>query len=527
MPITDPITQGLAMGWKHLNGSGFTEDQTLEADVVIIGSGAGGGTALEILTKAGLNVIIVEAGPLKSSKDFDMEERNAYPNLYQQSAAMKTADNAIAMLQGRAVGGSTTINWTTSIRTPSNTLDFWQSEKSITGLSDQELTPWFEEMEKRLNIKTWNYPPNQNNHVLQKGCEKLGWNFSKVKRNVKGCNNAGYCGMGCPINAKQSMLVTTIPSALNNGATLLSQVKAVKFDHAKDKIYSVKALALNENAKPTGITVSLKAKHFILAGGAIHTPVLMLRSEAVDPYNLLGKRTFLHPSTLCAAEFDHNIKAHSGAPQSIISDEFLWPSHKQNHLGYKLEVPPVHPMMLASTSLGFGEEHAKFMSRFNHLQACIALIRDGFHEESQGGEVKLTKSGFEVDYPINNMLWQTVRCSYLSMAEIQFAAGAKRILPINDGMTFLNTWAKAKEAILQMELSPRKTVIGSAHIMGGCPMGNDRQMAMVDCFGRSHYLENLSIMDGSLFPSSLGANPQLTIYAITARNATKLANDLS
>ena len=152
MAIEDPIVTGLNSGWAHVNASQLTAKQTFEADVVIVGSGAGGGTAAEILTNAGLSVIIVEGGPLKSSQSFNMEERRAYPDLYQQAAGMKTTDKAIGIFQGRAVGGSTTINWTTSIRTPKPALDYWATDKAVKGLSRSELDPWFEKMEQRLNI---------------------------------------------------------------------------------------------------------------------------------------------------------------------------------------------------------------------------------------------------------------------------------------------------------------------------------------------------------------------------------------
>lgn len=169
MAIIDPIVTGLNSGWLHTDASQLQENQQFEADVVIVGTGAGGGVAAEILTQAGLSVIMIEAGPLKSSSDFNMEERVAYPNLYQQAAAMKTADKAIGIFQGRAVGGSTTINWTTSIRTPKEALAFWAQHKSVAGLDPEALAPWFEQMEQRLNIHEWNYEPNRNNGALKQG----------------------------------------------------------------------------------------------------------------------------------------------------------------------------------------------------------------------------------------------------------------------------------------------------------------------------------------------------------------------
>ncbi len=527
MAIEDPIVTGLNSGWAHINAGQLTENQTLEADVVIVGSGAGGGTAAEILTKAGLSVIIVEGGPLKSSKDFVMEERRAYPDLYQQAAGMKTTDKAIGIFQGRAVGGSTTVNWTTSIRTPEPALAYWASDKSVQGLSKAELTPWFEQMEQRLNISEWSFDPNRNNAALKEGCEQLGWDYTVIKRNVKGCWNTGYCGMGCPVNAKQSMLVTTIPAALEGGATLVSQAKVMKLEHHKDKIYALKAQAVDGNMRPLAVEIVFKAKHYILAAGAIHTPTIMLRSKLPDPYEIIGKRTFLHPTLLSGAMFTDPINGHSGAPQSIYSDEFVWKNGADGELGYKLEVPPIHPILIASKTIGYGKSHAELMANFNQLQVTIALVRDGYHENSPGGEVKLTEHGSTLDYPLTDAFWRAARRAYASMAELQFAAGANKVLPISEGMPYLGNWSEAKKAIAEMELAPLKTVVASAHVMGGCPLGEDLKMSMVNSYGESHYFENLSVMDGSIFPTSLGANPQLSIYGITARNATRLAEKLT
>lgn len=527
MAIPDPIVEGLASGWHHIDGSHLDAPTTLEADVVIVGSGAGGGVSAEILTQAGLSVIIIEAGPLKSSESFNMEERRAYPNLYQQAASMKTKDKAIGIFQGRAVGGSTTINWTTSIRTPDEALRFWAAEKSVSGLTSETLAPWFEQMEQRLNISEWAIEPNNNNLALKRGCEALGWQHTVIKRNVAGCWNTGYCGMGCPVNAKQSMLVTTIPAALSQGATLVSRVKVTKIEHHKQQVFALKAQALNDTLTPTGVEVLFKAKHYILSAGAIHTPTLMLRSKLPDPYQLIGKRTFLHPTLLSGALFNDAINGHSGAPQSIYSDQFVWQNGASGELGYKLEVPPIHPVLIASKTLGYGQSHAQLMAEFNQLQVTIALVRDGYHHDSQGGQVQLTDNGFNLDYPLNEAFWGAARRAFASMAELQFAAGAKQVLPMSEGMGLLSSWAEAKQAIAEMPLAPLKTIVASAHVMGGCPMGEDPAMAMVNSQGQSHYFDNLSVMDGSIFPTSLGANPQLSIYAITAKNATALAQRLT
>jgi choline dehydrogenase-like flavoprotein len=248
--MIDPIRAGLAAGWKHIDASTLARSQEIEADVVIVGTGAGGGVTADILSEAGLKVVLVEEGPLRSSTDFRMREAEAYPDLYQESAARKTADKAINILQGRCVGGSTTVNWTSSFRTPPAVLDVWQRQFGLQQLSVEAMAPWFALMEHKLSVRAWETPPNPNNRILVAGAEKVGIPVGAIKRNVKGCWNLGYCGMGCPTNAKQSMLVTTIPAALERGATLYTRLRADRLRYAGNRVSALDCLALQADGVP-------------------------------------------------------------------------------------------------------------------------------------------------------------------------------------------------------------------------------------------------------------------------------------
>ncbi|GLP95781.1 GMC family oxidoreductase [Paraferrimonas sedimenticola] len=524
--IPDPYLAGIESGWQCINADTLADKTQLTAEVVVIGSGAGGASAAQALSEAGFDVLIVEAGGLKRSEDFQLEERQAYPDLYQQSAAMTNRQQSVGIMQGRSVGGSTTVNWTTSIRTPTATLDYWAEHHKVKGLSPQTLTPYFEAAEARLSIKPWPVPPNPNNRVLRDGCQQLGWQTTVISRNVKGCWNLGYCGLGCPVNAKQSMLLTSIPAALDNGARLLSQAEAWQLKAKDGVITSLSVRVMNSARRDSGKRLTLKAQHFVLAGGAINTPALLLRSELEDPHAILGKGTCLHPSLISAAIFDEPIKAHAGAPQSIYSDQFLWPEDPQQ-LGFKLEAAPLHPVLLASKSFGFGQFHADLMKRFNQLQACIALVRDGFGADTPSGQVRLDEFGQpHLDYPLNPNFWDAAKRAFLAMAELQFAGGAKQVLPIHDGMPMLNSWSEARRVIQSTELQALHTQVASAHVMGGCPMSEDPNLGWVNSLGESHYYNNLNVFDGSLFPTSLGANPQLSIYGVVGYQVEALIQKL-
>jgi choline dehydrogenase-like flavoprotein len=523
--IPDPIAAGLASGWKVIDGASLQGERVFEADVVIVGSGAGGGVTAETLALAGLSVIIVEEGALKSSSHFKMREAEAYPALYQESAARKTRDKAINILQGRTVGGSTTVNWTSSFRTPTPTLNYWQQHFGLKEYSAEALAPSFLMMEQRLNVSTWLAPPNENNDLLKRGAAVLGIPAAAIMRNVRGCWNLGYCGMGCPTNAKQSMLVTTIPSALNHGATLLTHMRAMRFRFKGDAIDRLECDAMDATGlAASGARVTVRAKHFVLAGGAINSPGLLMRSNAPDPHGLLGKRTFLHPTVISAALFEQRVEGYAGAPQTIYTDHFLDVAPIDGPIGYKIEAPPLHPLLLSTTMAGFGEPHAQLMRQFPHAHGLLALLRDGFHAEAPGGSVSLRDDGSpQLDYPLTGFIWDGVKRALLSMAEIQFAAGAKSVQPVHELAIAYTSWAQAKAGIAALAYKEHITRVVSAHVMGGCTMSDDERLGVVGADGRYHGVRNLSVHDGSLFPTSIGANPQLSIYGITARLAGRLA----
>ncbi|GGY20705.1 GMC family oxidoreductase [Paludibacterium paludis] len=524
--LPDPYHAPAAGAWRIVDGATLDKDLPLTADAVVIGSGAGGGTMAERLALAGLKVILVEEGGLKTSREFLLREREAYPSLYQECAARKTADKGITVLQGRTVGGGTTVNWTSCFRTPADTLRHWRDVHGLSELTDDALAPFFARAEARLGVTDWAAEPNVNNALLEKGCRALGVPSRRIRRNVRGCWNLGYCGMGCPTNAKQSMLVTAIPAALARGATLLTRVRIERLESnaANDRVSAALGVALGiDGMRPTGRRVRIVARHFILAAGSVGTPAILLRSGAPDPSGLSGARTFLHPVALSGALFDARVDAFNGAPQTVYSDHFLHREPIDGPLGFKLEVPPVHPLLMAVTLPGHGEAFAAMMARLPNLHVQLALLRDGFHPDSRGGRVRLRDDGSPLlDYPFNDVLRDGLRRSLLAMAEIQFAAGARVVLPVHEQAPPLRSWQAARALIATLPMDPLRVRVVSAHVMGGAPMGPSPDRGVIDQEGRHWQWHNLVVADGSVFPTSLGVNPQLSIYAFSLRAADAL-----
>jgi choline dehydrogenase-like flavoprotein len=182
----------------------------------------------------------------------------------------------------------------------------------------------------------------------------------------------------------------------------------------------------------------------------------------------------------------------------------------------------------SSTLAGFGAAQTEALKQFAHTHALLALLRDGFHPQSAGGSVSLRGDGSPLlDYPLTDFVMDGARRALLAMAEIQFAAGAKVVIPVHELAQPYTNWVLAKEAIARLPMKPLLTRVVSAHVMGGCAFAGDEQRGVVRPDGVHWQVANLSVHDGSLFPTSIGANPQLSIYGIVNRLATTLAKRLT
>ncbi len=525
--LPDPFVQGLASGWK-VHDARSLGGRTLRCDVVVIGSGAGGGITAEALSQAGLNVLIVEEGPLKTSTDFQQNEAQAYATLYQEGGARQSMDRAISILQGRCVGGSTVVNYTTSFRTPDSTLAHWRDELGLRDITSPALQDSFAHVEQRLNITPWEVPLNPNNTLLEKGLKAAGLESHRIQRNVKGCWNLGSCGMGCPTNAKQSMLVTTLPAALQGGATLVHHLRAQRFEFGQGQVQRLLAQPVAQSGDPAGSPITIEARHYVLAAGGINSPALLLRSDTPDGPGLIGRRTFLHPVAFSAARFDARVEPWAGAPQTVYTDEFMQRSARNPGIGFKIEAIPLHPGLASILFGGVGQALLQRFQGYANTQMLHGLLRDGFEPESQGGRVHLNLDGSPLlHYPLTDHVKAGFKRAWLAMAEIQFAAGAREVLPLHEQARPLTRLSDARQAIDALSNVAHHLGAGSAHVMGGCPMGATSDQGVVDQSGRHWSVRNLSIHDGSVLPTSVGANPQLTIYGVAHLFSQQLIQHLA
>jgi choline dehydrogenase-like flavoprotein len=491
--------------------------------VCIVGSGAGGAVTAQVLSAAGLDVLVVEEGGHHTRSDFKMREDSAYPMLYQDDAGRTNEDLSVAILQGRSVGGTTTVNWTTSFRTPEAVVEHWKNVHQVEGFKHADLIPHWEAIEQRLNIKQIPLEEiNRNNRTLWDGCQKLGYSVDLIRRNVKNCFKSGYCGMGCPIDAKQSMLVTMLPDAIANGAGVLSHCRIDRFEKGGPGFRLYGALLGADGKTPTGSTILIEADHLVLSGGAINTPALLLRSGYTGD-GLVGRRTYLHPTIAQFGIYPEPIQGFYGAPQSVASHHF---ADRGADVGFFLETAPVHPMLSALASPGIGEMHREGMSHLAYAGGHIALHIDGFHPDEPGGTVKLRKVSQApiLDYQLPASIYRAMRESTKVLARIQLASGAKESATAHDPPLRIRTEADIAK-VDELPYGPNKLTVFSAHVMGGSAMSDDPKKGVVrssDC--EIHGLPGVHVIDGSLFPTSLGVNPQLSIYGLSRLMATRLAS---
>lgn len=497
-------------------GAEMTSDVALSCDVAVVGSGAGGAVLAAGLAERGLTVVLLEEGGHYTREDFDLQESTAYPMLYQDRGTRATADLAITILQGRSVGGSTTVNWTTCFRTPDRILDVWQRVHGVDGLDPGALRPHFEAVEARLNIGRWQETlVNRNNRPLLEGARKLGWHAEVLRRNVNGCANSGYCGLGCPVDGKQAMHLTYIPDGLAAGMTLLADTRAERLEVVGGRVVAVHARVLDRaTGTPTGVTVTIRPKVAVSAGGAINGPALLLRSGLDD--GIVGRRTFLHPVVAVAGEYDEVVDPWYGAPQSVSSHEHV--DRGPDRYGFFLEAAPIHPMLAATAHRGSPDEVAQYMGRLNHISALIALSVDGLLDGDEGGTVTLRSDGrVRVDYPISARLSASFRDAHLALARVHLAAGARRVASLHVASVLVSSEAE----LTRLETAPygaHAHTIFTAHQMGGCAMGGDRNRSVVDSALRHWRVPNLFVVDGSVLPTALGVNPSQTIYALAHRS---------
>ncbi|TMA29167.1 MAG: GMC family oxidoreductase [Deltaproteobacteria bacterium] len=504
-------------------GDEIAQDLLLKPDVCIIGSGPGGAMVAQRLARAGARVAVLEEGGFYTKDEFDMQEATAYPRLYQDRGNRASADLSIAVLQGRAVGGGTVVNWTTSYRTPDDVLAFWR-EREGSLLTPEILRPHFEEIERRLGIEKVDLEDtNANNRSIYQGCKKLGWQVDTVSRNVRGCLRTGYCGMGCPVDAKQTATLTYLPDAVAAGADIYADCRVRKIEWSGSRATAAIGELLHPGTQQaTGRTVRVEPRVMVVSGGALNSPALLLRS-GVDQ-GPVGKKTWLHPVVAMGAFYKERVEGFYGAPQSVASHHF---SRRGEGAGFFIEAAPVHPMLASIAMPGFGAPLRGRMALLGNVAATLSLMIDGFGEGEEGGTVSLRPDGApRLDYPFGARHYECFRAGMKAIARLHLANGAREVQSFHLDPVVIRSEADIG-GVDAAPMGPNLFAAFTAHQMGGCRMGADPARSVVDPRLRHHFVQNLFVIDGSVFPTGLGVNPMESIYALASWASTHVRDALS
>jgi choline dehydrogenase-like flavoprotein len=493
-------------------------DVVLEADVCVVGSGAGGAVAACELAEAGRSVVLVEDGPYLRSSEFVQREEVMYPRLYREGGTKATADYTALVSQGRCVGGSTVPGFCLCIRPPSALLSYWGRQLGMPGLEHEALHPYFRKVEKRVSAhRVLPEQVNGNGAKLQDGSSKLGYRGYLPLHNRVDCLLTGYCALGCTYDRKTDALTTYVPAASKAGALIVPDCQVRQVMTQNGKAAGVTGVfGRTKTGRPYGLKV--KADVVVLAAGAINSPRIWRESRLPDAADEVGRNLRLQPQVVVAALYPEPVEAWKGIPQGYVVDEFLTVGARNAGSGYLLVPSFAHPVAAASMLPGYGAEHRELMTLYPRLGAIAVLLHD--HTR---GRLELEESGPpSVSYRLGGSDEDQLLDALEKAAEISFAAGAEKVfLPYNDVVTIAKRGAY--QPIRDRGIRVNDPLFLSYQPQGTLRMGTDRRKSVVDPNGEAHGVRNLFVCDASVFPTSVAVPAQLTVMALATRAAEHIA----
>jgi choline dehydrogenase-like flavoprotein len=413
------------------------------------------------------------------------------------------------------VGGSTVHNLCYAFRTPDPILRLWREEHGLEELTPAALEPSFERVERHLRVKQIQEGElNALNRLVRKGAEALGYSGLVARHNREGCIGAGYCILGCSYDAKQSMLVTYVPRAESAGARILADARVEGLEAEAGRIRRVWGRAV-DGAGRRGAPFRVDARVVVLSAGAVASPDLLLRSGIANSSGRVGQDLHLHPSVVVAGIFEEAVHAYRGIPQSYYVDEFI-DLERDPRAGFVLMPIAGFPVLQATQFPGFGRSHFQLMRSFAHQAGLLALL----HDQSAGS----VRSGPSLGRPrIHYRLLESDReqltRGLVHCAEVLLAAGARQVIVPYTAEPLVLQRTTDLDAVRRRGVREGEIPLASTHPQSTCAMGADPGRSVVGSFGESHDVRGLFVADMSVFPTSLGAPPQITTAALADRTA--------
>lgn len=508
---------------RRLRTETVAEPSTWSCDVVIVGSGAGGGTAAGVLAAAGLDVVVLERGGYFAERDFTHHQDDADRDLLDTRTS---ADLGIGLLSGKALGGGTLINYTTSLRTPGDVRAGWDHEAGLRDVFEgARFTEALDAVSQRIGVTDRESRPWARDRVIEAGCVKLGLSVLPMPRNVRGCSQdeqCGFCNFGCRSGAKQSTLRTWLEDAADHGARIVPRADVERVVIDGGRAVGVRAKVKSASGEPVTLTVFAKA--VVVAAGALFTPTLLHRSGVRAP--ALGRHLRLHPVTGLFGLMDEPTDPWGGVMQARIGTG-LSNLDGTGH-GIRYEAGALHPVEYALFGgFGGGAELKRFLRSYRHQSALGVVLRD--HGE---GHVELTRRGpSRYHYRLTAADMGHVRTGVHRGVELLLAAGAREVRACQLTPQVHRPASGERLASFLSRLDAQgyqvlRSSYGSFHQMGTARMGKDPRTSVTSEHNEVHGVPDLYVLDGSSFPSASGVNPMLTIEAVAYRGARLLAQRL-
>ncbi len=502
LPVTQPRWMEQVQAAEAWSGG------DVECDVVVVGTGAGGGVVGYELAERGHAVVFVEEGQLQQRHAFDGSSVRALGRFYRPAFSVGNA--VIPIFSGRLVGGSTAINGGTAYRTPAWVLDRWCEELGTDEFLASNMAPYFERVEAHLGVG-----PSSRRYVgpiadvFQRGCEALGWKHGLLQRNAPGCEASGFCDFGCRTDARRSTNVAYLPPALERGSMLFTGLKAGQLLLENGRAVGIEGSAVN------GRQVRIRAKAVILAAGTLQTPLFLLKQNLSNSSGQVGRNLTLHPSGVVSALFDEEIRGFDYIPQGVGSEEFL-------REGLLLLAAQASHNVAGTFFPGNGRRLMEPISQLSHLASLGPLALDA----TRNGRIFREVRGLPaIRYSLTSVDVARLKRGLLLSMEMMVAAGARHLYPGVLSHPSLDP-KRGLDSFRKADISAADLVLASYHPLGTCDMGADARTSVVGLDNQSHDVPGLFIVDGSTVRGPLGVNPQLTIMAMAVRAAEKISPQL-
>jgi choline dehydrogenase-like flavoprotein len=497
--------------------------QTLECDVVVVGSGAGGGVIAGKLAESGLEVVVLEMGGYFNESDYNQLELWAWQNLYWRGGPVPSADMNITLMAGSSLGGGTEVNWTNSLRTKEWVREQWARDHGLQDVATDAYDRHLDEVCERVSVNTNCSELNPPHEAMRRAAERLGWSFATVARNWDPARHdaaaAGYMGFGDSSGAKRSTQRTYLADAAAAGARFLVGCLAERVLIESGRAAGVAARWTGEDGE--SFDVSVRAPQVVVACGSLESPALLLRSGIGGP--AAGRYLRLHPSNATIGDYGQDMRAWWGAAQAGLVNEF---ANVKDGYGFLIEgVQYTTGLGASAVPWTGGAEHKQVMQDFKDCATWVGLVRD-----RGSGHVSIDADGQAVVwYSLDDELDRANTARSLEMQiRGHVAAGARRVFVAAQGRPTWRVGDDLEGFIARVQRIPPRAGglrLFTAHQMGTCRMGSDPATSVANVRGELHDTPGVWVGDASAFPTSTGTNPMITVMALASRTAEQIAQD--